>query len=303
MKITKFNCPTCGAAKVNPYNGPYVCCDYCGGLTDIDAVIWCKTNNIPKRLNNFEELHHRIVAKTRKAIQENNRELYFRSQQEYFNNYYNIYPEFIPPTIAKGESFKSFLKALAEWATDLQFEPGLKSKKKRSFEDSKRKFETREDAHYDYTVFFMKMMEDHSNYLKAEITARTSHSKYEFLNNIYPEGFEYKTKMAIFAQPYFVDMNDAQIKHYLKKFNFEYEFVDIVATQGNKINCIACESSITLAPGAFRCICENCFEMNVILRNINCGNCGIENILPERWSNIINCAGCNTEIRVASIAQ
>ncbi len=301
MKIKKLNCPECGAAKVSPYKGPYISCDYCGTLIDIDAGNWINILNTNKRQQNLEELHHRIVAKSRKATQENNKEQYYRAQQEYWNNYYNIFPEFISPNVHKGEMFKAFLKAKAEWDTDLKFDDSLQLKKKRSaFEGAKKKFESRTDPHYNYLVAFMEMMEAYSKYVNAEIAVRSTLPKYEILNEIYPTGFEYKMDMAILAQPYFVEMGEVEIKHYLKKFNFEYEYAEAVNIDTREVECTACKQKILAPTGAFRCICENCYEMNVIKRTINCNNCAMENTLPEKWSSLINCMGCGTEIKVVS---
>lgn len=299
MKIKKLNCPECGAAKVTPYSGPYICCDYCGTLMDIDAGNWMKILHTNKRQKNLEEVDHRIVVKTRKALQENNKDLYYRAQQEYWNSYYNIYPEFISPNVHKGEMFKAFLKAKAEWDTDLKFDDSLQLKKKRSsFEGARKKFESRDDPHYNYIVAFMEMMEAYSKYIKAEVEVRSSLAKYELLNVIYPAGFEYKMNMAILAQPYFTEMGDVEIKHYLKKFGFEYEYAEVAQIETSEIECTACKLPMQVTKGAFRCICENCYEMNIIQRNINCNNCGMQNILPEKWSLLINCVGCGTEIRI-----
>src|SRR5688572_12030448 len=135
MKIKKFNCPDCGAAKLNPYKTPFVCCDYCGGWIDLDASLWTEIYSEKKRLKNLEELQDRIMIRVSKAIQQKSRELYLNTQRDYFNSFYNIYPEFVPPTIGKGEKFRTFLKIKAEWVTDLKFDDALKLKKKKSAAD------------------------------------------------------------------------------------------------------------------------------------------------------------------------
>ncbi len=302
MKIRKFNCPTCGAAKVNPYKSPYVCCDYCGSLIDIDPHIWLHIQDNNQRQKRLEELHHRIVAKSRKAMETNDSAAYQRYQQEFFNNYYNIFPEFIPPTVHKGEMFKQFLHTKASWETAKKFDKTIPLKKKKTGLDNAIKAYTiKIDPHYDPLLFFLDMMEAADKYIKAELEVRNSKEEFNLLTEIYPPGLEYRFFMSITAQPHLNYLSEAELKHYLKKYGLELEYVETPSQSTVEVNCTFCSHKITTLKNAFRCVCENCYELNLINHHINCSNCGIENNLPEKWSSIINCSGCGTEIRVLSL--
>ena len=39
MRLKKFVCYRCGAPKINSYTKPYIVCDFCGTLMDLDWAI------------------------------------------------------------------------------------------------------------------------------------------------------------------------------------------------------------------------------------------------------------------------
>jgi hypothetical protein len=304
MKIRKFNCPTCGAAKVNPYKTPFVCCDYCGGWIDLDASLWLEIYTEKKKFKLLEELQERILVKTRKAINEKNRELYFRAQQEYFATFYNIYPEFIPPTIGKGEKFKAFLKTKAEWITDLKFDDALGLKKKRAAADrAMQNLQSPKEPHVDFFGTFVDTATTYHKYLKLEAEEKNTNPKFSLLKEIYPDEFEYKMRMALFVNAYLFRLSDLELKHFKNQYGLEYEFVELNQPAFTEVHCNYCQQTFKAPKGAIRCVCEHCLELSTIQRNINCANCGMENSLPEKWNPLINCTGCGTEIRVVSLTH
>jgi hypothetical protein len=299
MKIRKFNCPDCGAAKVNPYKSPYVCCDYCGGWIDLDATLWTEILGDGKRLKKFEELQERILVKTRKAINEKKRDLYLMAQQDYFNSFYNIYPEFIPPIVGKGEIFKKFLRIKAEWNTDLKFDDALNLKKKRgASERALQNLQSPKEPHVDFFAVFIETAETFHQYLRHEMEVKKTNPKYELLTTLYPVSFEYKMRMALFANAWIMRLNDTERQHFQKKYGLEHAYVEIPLPETKQVTCNKCSHTITAPKGAIRCFCENCNELSIIENHVNCSNCGMENALPETWSLLINCTGCGTEIRI-----
>ncbi len=299
MKIKRFNCPECGAAKINPYKTPYVCCDYCGSWIDLDASLWTEIYASPKKLKLFEELQERILTKTRKAINEKNRELYFLAQRDYFNSFYNIYPEFIPPTIGKGEKFKSFLKLKAEWVTDLKFDDLQNLKKKKSASDrAMQNLQSPKEPLVDFFAAFIEAADVYHRYLQQEEAVKSSTPKYAWLKEVYPEKFEHKMKMGLMVNAYLMRLSDLELKHFQKKYGLEYEYVEIPQPDKIQVSCSHCYQNTEAVKGAIRCVCEHCLELTIIHHHINCSNCGMENQLPEKFSMLLNCSGCGTEIRV-----
>lgn len=299
MQIRKFNCPTCGAAKINPYKTPFVCCDYCGGWIDLDATLWTEIYAEKKKIKLLEELQERTLVKTRKAINEKNRELYYRAQQEYFATFYNIYQEFIPPTIGKGERFKKFLKLKAEWVTDLKFDDALNLKKKRGASDrALQNLQSPKEPHVDFFAAFIETADTYYKYLQLEAEEKNTNPKYAFFSEIYPDSFEYKMKMSLFSNAWIMRLSETERKHFQKKYGLEQEYVEISQPETKEVTCTHCSQTILAPRGAIRCVCENCNELSIIENHVNCGNCAMENKIPETWSLLINCVGCGTEIRI-----
>lgn len=299
MKIRKFTCPECGAPKVNAYKGPYVMCDYCGSLMGVDAEQWLIIENNNKRQSRFEELHHRIVAKSRKAIGEDSRESYKRAQQEYFNNYYNIFPEFIPPTIEKGEPYKQYLQLKAEWATDIQFDDQIKIRKKKSaYEHSIKNFHSPKEPHLDFFAALLKIVESYHSLIRLEIDLKTKLEKYNLFNQYVDPSIAYKMKMSIMLQPFFLQLSDTEIKHLVKKYSLDYDFSDVPSPDLIEVSCSHCQRSTKAVKGAIRSVCDYCLELNIITHAIHCSQCGSENTLPEKWRVMLHCNSCGSKLSV-----
>ena len=110
MKIKKFNCIQCGAPKINPYSSPYIVCDFCGAFTDIDFEQGLEAwNKNPKRTQKYSS--EKIIFETKLAelIRKNNKENYSKVQKEYWDFYYKIYPEYLPPSINTTEKYQLYL--------------------------------------------------------------------------------------------------------------------------------------------------------------------------------------------------
>src|SRR5688500_18917102 len=104
MKVKKFTCNTCGAPKVNPYTNPYVVCDYCGAMIDVDYAaglqVW---NHSEAHTNQYIKAKQKFESNSAKYLAAKNKEAYWKEQYNYWDYYYKHYPEYIPPSVPKGD--------------------------------------------------------------------------------------------------------------------------------------------------------------------------------------------------------
>jgi hypothetical protein len=127
MKIKKFTCRNCGAPKVNAYTLPYIVCDFCGCFTDIDfAVAMEAWNADEKKTNAYEKQKRKIENSLNELLINKDRLEYTKLQFDYWNMYYKMYPEYLPPSIDKPDEYSAYLNICAKYSTDYAFENPLK---------------------------------------------------------------------------------------------------------------------------------------------------------------------------------
>jgi hypothetical protein len=108
MKIKKFSCYQCGAPKINPYLSPYIVCDFCGSFTDIDFAVGLDAwNKDPKRTEKYSKAKVSIEQQLAQLLGKGDKENYQKVQYDYWDLYYKIYPEYLPPSINTDDKYKT----------------------------------------------------------------------------------------------------------------------------------------------------------------------------------------------------
>ena len=300
MKIKKFNCIQCGAPKINPYSSPYIVCDFCGAFTDIDFEQGLEAwNKNPKRTQKYSS--EKIIFETKLAelLGKNNKENYSKVQKEYWDFYYKIYPEYLPPSINTTEKYQLYLDVCATSSTYYAFDPNWSKKAGEqallqqsiaySAEDGKTFADT--ESFFNLCNFFM-------NYIRESFTDFYSNPDYKIMLDLLPPDVHFKLKMSMFVQAWIPYLRPKDAKMLLEKTGFSAEYVDIQVMDGENQNCQFCQQAIFVPNGSYKVMCEHCLKVNDITSMFSCISCGLENQVPQNPAKPINCISCGTENRL-----
>lgn len=300
MRVKKFNCDHCGAPKVNPYTNPYIVCDYCGFMIDVDYTaglqVW---NHSQKHTDQYLQMKAKFETNSAKYLREKNKEAYWKEQYDYWDYYYTHYPEYIPPSVPKGEKYNLFIQSAADMAADAMDAPA-------SPEKSNAYNKAYGDLHYyqkngqNFVNYpsFLNMMKAYLAFQEQGFRVVYDNPKYEIMNEVMPEEFQLKMKLSQIAQVWIPYLEKNYADQFLEDYHLKQEYVEIEEPLRNNINCEDCKKEISPPAGALVCICAHCRHQNILKKVIHCHNCGIETELPDNWNKMIDCKSCGTELRV-----
>jgi len=300
MRIKKFECHHCGAPKVNPYTNPYIVCDYCGFMIDVDYAaglqVW---NHSEEHTNEYVQMKKQFEINAAKYLKEKNRDAYWQEYYNYWDFYYVHYPEYLPPSIPKGEKYKLFIKAAADMAANTMTYPYSTEKSDTyneayagllSYEKDGKKF-----AEYDS---FLKMIKAYLDLQEQGFRIVYDNPVYEIMNEVFPEKIQLKMKLSQIAQVWIPYLEEKNADDFLERYQLKQEYVEIEEPQRYQVVCEDCKKDLLVPAGALVCICEHCRHQNILKKTIHCHDCGIENELPEDWTHTIHCIACGTQLRV-----
>lgn len=307
MRIKKFVCSQCGAPKVKPYKGSYVVCDFCGTMMDVDyyaglEVYW----HSAEHKKEFEDMRQVSQANSAKYLAEKNRDAYLKEQFNYWDFYFTHFPEYLPPTVPKGEKYKQYVQAMVDMVDEgifdtiaerpeyLIIQEQLIIKAFGNIEASKEK-----TAYYDYDLF-LKMVEAYMNYIGQKYRRMYDDPKYSIMTEVLPYEFQLKSTLSGMAQTWIPALKEEYIDDFLGKYKLIHEYVEVDEPLQYEVICVDCKKDLLVPKGALVCICEHCRHQNILLKTLHCPNCGIENNLPESWKTMIDCNSCGTELRVVN---
>ena len=126
MRLKKFVCNRCGAPKVNTYVNPYIVCDFCGTLTDIDYAMGYEADNkSQEETQKYVEDIRNFETQSSIFLYKKDRENYYTTQYEYWDCFYSHYSKLLPSTVNTKEKYELYVSAGAEIATELNFNEKL----------------------------------------------------------------------------------------------------------------------------------------------------------------------------------
>ena len=123
MRIKKFRCIQCGGPKINRYTTPYVVCDFCGSLTDIDFTVGMEKwyESAPATLN-YQVQKMWIMTQAQAALAAGDQRAYFALQKQFWDVYYRSFPTYLPPSIDSDLKYAIYL-GYAHYRHKNAFEP------------------------------------------------------------------------------------------------------------------------------------------------------------------------------------
>jgi DNA-directed RNA polymerase subunit RPC12/RpoP len=299
MRVKKFSCYHCGAPKVNPYNNPYIVCDYCGFMIDVDYAaglqVW---NHSEEHTNKYMQMKQKFEANSAIYLKQKNKEAYWQEQYNYWDFYYTHYPEYLPPSIPKGEKYKLFIKAAADMAADAMSNTPTQKAEAYNLAYKSLVYYQKGGKNFVNYNSFLKMMETYIELQEQGFRVVYDNPAYKIMNELLPEKFQLKMKLSQIAQVWIPYLEEDNIDDFLQFYQLKQEYVELEEPQRYKFICEDCGKELLVPIGALVCICEHCRHQNILRRKVPCSSCGYENELPENWNNSITCGSCSTQLRV-----
>lgn len=299
MRVKKFTCHHCGAPKVNPYKNPYIVCDYCSHMVDVDYTaglqVW---NHSEEHTAKYTAKKQKFEKNSARYLKEKNKKAYWQEQYDYWDFYYTHYPEYLPPSVPKGEKYALFIKAAADMAVEAMDADDTKMADQYTKAYSGLEYYQKNGQSYVTYESFIKMIKAYLATQEQAFRTVYDNPAYAIMHEVLPEKFQLKMKLSQIAQVWSPYLEKQHADKFLKAYHLEHEYVEIQDPVREAINCSDCKQEIQVPKGALVAICEHCRTHNTIRKVTHCHSCGFKNEIPENWKNVFDCKSCNTELRV-----
>src|SRR5262245_41001655 len=239
MRIKKFRCINCGGPKVNEYLLPYIMCDFCGSFTDIDfAVGMDKWNESTLNTVGYQLRKMQVMGKAQSALARGDRNEYFSRQWEFWNDYYQTFPAYLPPTIDADLKYRLYLEVCAQSSTESAFDPEWQqyNAKQQQLQTDVQFRQNGMERKAESTSFFA-LAEFLTQIMKEGMRSFYEDQQFEIMHELLPETVHLKMKMSMFVQawlPYLADVDAAKL---LKMLGFSNEYVEIARPAGQTVEC------------------------------------------------------------------
>jgi len=266
-------------------------CDYCGSFTDIDFTLgmnfWNQSvmKNIGYAFNKMDYMN-----RLQYALQQGNKQEYWRLQRGYWDYYYRTYPAYLPPSIDDGYKYRDYLDVCAESSTESAFEPkwGDLARQQQSLQQALQYYQTPTGTKVQSDGFF-KLAEFFTGMMKEGFKVFYENPKYEVMKDLLPEQVHLKMKMSMFVQAWLPYLTDEDQDRFLKMTGFSMQYVEIERPAGRTGECEHCKAEIYIPEGSFKVHCENCHKTTKVQQTFKCMSCGADNKVPEYPAKPIDC--------------
>lgn len=299
LRIKKFGCDHCGAPKVTPYKNPYVVCDYCGFMIDVDYAagleVW---NHSAEHTAQYVHRKAQYETNSKKYLAEKNKDAYWQEAHDFWDFYYTHYPEYLPPSIPKGEKYRLFIQAAADMMADSMDFTSTEKNDAYNAAYAGLVYYQRDGKNYISLETFMTMIAAYLELQSQGFRIVYDNPKYEIMDEVMPEKFQLKMKLSQIAQVWVPYLEEHNADAFLNRYGLKQEYVEMEEPMKYDIVCEDCKKELSVPKGALVCICEHCRHLNILKKLVHCHDCGYENELPKNWSNMIACKSCGTQLRV-----
>lgn len=300
VRIKKFTCIRCGGPKVNPYFMPYIMCDFCGSLTDIDFTVGMEKWNE----STFNQVWYTVkkmmfASNAQNALSRGDKDAYYLGQLEYWDFYYKTFPAYLPPTAADPKIYKTYIQVCAESSTITAFETkwqvygaeqqALQAKVQMRIVNGQQKADS--DAFFALAEFFVGIT-------KEGMRAFYDNPRYEIMHTVLPERVHMKMRTSMFAQAWLPYLTDDDVDRLLKLLGFSNEYVEIEQPPGHYMDCGSCKTQVFAPDGSYRVYCEKCHTTTAVRSTFFCSGCGGQNDVPDDPSQPTTCERCGTTNRL-----
>ncbi len=300
MRVKKFTCIYCGAPKVNEYKSPYIVCDFCGSLTDIDFNLgFEKWQESSERTLKYQFYKAQKAFEMQNALAHKDRNSYYNLQRDFWNTYYQTYPEYLPPSIDNAHKYSVYLEVCAVSSTESGFEPKwqqyvLKQQQLQqmlSYYQTGGETKVESAGFFNLAVFFIEMT-------REGMKTFYENPRYQIMHELLPWRIHLKMKLSMFVQawlPYLVAQDSVKL---LNMCGFSLDYVEIKQPPGKNVECGNCRTGVFVPEGSYKVFCENCHKVIPVVTAFNCSSCGALNQVPENPGKPFSCGFCRVENRL-----
>lgn len=279
---------------------PYVMCDFCGSLTDIDFTVGMEKWNE----SGFTQLKYGVkkmvlMQGAQTALARGDKNAYYANQMEYWDYYYRTFPAYLPPTVDTPNEYKMYLEVCAISSTETAFEPKwqqytmhqqqLQAAVQYQFTPKGQKAESK--SFFALVEFFIRIN-------KEGMRAFYDNPRYAIMNELLPESVHLKMRTSMFAQAWLPYLIDEDVKRLLKTLGFSNEYIEIEQPAGHYLDCCNCQTSLFAPDGSYRVYCEKCRRVTSVRSSFFCASCGSQNQVPGNPSKPIDCRNCGIANRL-----
>lgn len=300
MKIKRFVCFQCGAPKINPYSSPYILCDFCGALTDIDFAVGMEAwNKDPKRTDKYNNAKLHFEDTLAEQLGKGDKEAYQKTQYDYWNIYYKYFPEYLPPTVNTDEKYKAYLDVCAISSVVAAFDDSWSKKAgQQALLQKSVTFEARDGKTIADSNAFFKLADFYIGFLKDSFKDFYGQPQYAIMYDLLPPETHLKFKLSMFVQAWIPYLSDEDVSKLLEITKFSNEYVEAVHVDGQNQPCQYCKQEMFVPKGSYKLLCEYCHKLNDIKSVFTCSSCGTENPVPDYPGKPVKCISCGTENRL-----
>ena len=300
MRVKKFTCINCGAPKINEYRSPYIVCDYCGSFTDIDYTLgldfWKED---PAKTAKYQLIKISITSQCQKALQKCKRDEYYRLQYKYWDDYYRIFPAYLPPSIDTSEEYGLYLNICAGSSTKYAFDKYWTEKNQRlSQMQHSLTYYSKNGMSKVHAEPFFEMAEYFIDITKEGMQEFYDNPEYEIMHELLPQSVHLKMKLSMFVQVWLPYLTDEEADRFLKITGFSLQYVELEKPTGEDLCCEHCSKEVFAPGGSYKVYCENCHKTTRVKTVFDCMSCGAENKVQEFPAKPVDCAYCGTENRL-----
>lgn len=296
MRVKKFRCMQCGGPKINSYTTPYIVCDFCGTLTDIDFAIGVETWEQDKGTTlRYQTQKGDLMSRSQAALGRGDRDGYYHLQREYWDIYYRAFPAYLPPTIDTDEKYAVYLEVCAVSSVESGFDPKWqKYAAHQQLLQSGVKFvqaKAETDTFFALADFFVSIT-------REGMRTFYENPRYAVMHRLLPEQVHFKMKTSMFVQawmPYLTDEDGARL---LKMLSFSNEYENIERPDGDTVECSSCRAGLFAPAGSYRVFCEKCRRSVAVKSRFYCMSCGSPNEVPDYLGEPIDCRQCGIANRL-----
>ena len=300
MRIKKFSCFNCGGPKLNEYTLPYIMCDFCGSFTDIDfAVGMDKWNESAMNTAGYQLRKMQFMQAAQTALARGDQKEYFSRQWEFWNDYYQTFPAYLPPTIVSDVNYRLYLEVCAQSSTESAFDPKWQQytmtqqhlQAAVQFRQNGLEREAESSSFFALTDFFVTIM-------REGMRTFYENPRYEIMHELLPESVHLKMKMSMFVQAWLPYLTDADASKLLKMLGFSNEYIEMARPAGNTVECSSCSNALFAPDGSYRVYCEKCRRTTAVRKTYFCMSCGSPNDVPDNPGRPIDCQSCGIANRL-----
>jgi LSD1 subclass zinc finger protein len=275
-------------------------CDFCGSFTDIDFTIGMdKWNESALNTVGYHARKMQILGQAQAALARGDRKEYFSRQWEFWNDYYQTFPAYLPPTIDDDVKYRLYLEVCSQSSTESAFDPKwqhyalTQQQLQANVQYFQNGFERKAESSSFFALadFFVKIMREGMRSFYED-------PRYDIMHELLPESVHLKMKMSMFVQAWLPYLTDSDAERLLKMLAFSNEYVETSPPPGNSVECTSCRCSLFAPEGSYRVFCEACRKTTAVRSSFYCMSCGAPNQVHDNPARPVPCANCGIANRL-----